>query len=100
MGYSKKRTDRHGKPRYTACYLDVRGSLRSAGTFTNKKDSDKAWHRQAVPVIVVSQAMVWVTAGQRRRDHVEVQAVLAYEAGRREPIGQRADDPEHLDHRA
>jgi len=24
MGYSKKRLDRHGKPRYTACYLDVR----------------------------------------------------------------------------
>jgi hypothetical protein len=45
MGYSKKRTDRHGKPRYTACYLDVRGSLRSAGTFTNKKDSDKAWQQ-------------------------------------------------------
>ena len=45
MGYSKKRTDRHGKPRYTACYLDVRGSLRSAGTFTSKRDSDKAWQQ-------------------------------------------------------
>src|SRR5215467_11681472 len=45
MGYSKKRLDRHGKPRYTACYLDVRGSLRSAGTFANKKDSDKAWQQ-------------------------------------------------------
>jgi integrase len=45
MGYSKKRTDRHGKPRYTACYLDVRGSLRSAGTFTNKKEADKAWQK-------------------------------------------------------
>lgn len=43
MGYSKKRTDRNGKPRYTACYRDVRGSLRSAGTFSNKKDADKAW---------------------------------------------------------
>jgi hypothetical protein len=42
MGYSKKRTDRNGKARYTACYLDVRGSLRSAGTFSNKKDADKA----------------------------------------------------------
>jgi len=45
MGYSKKRLDRHGKPRYTACYLDVRGSLRSAGTFANKKDPDKAWQQ-------------------------------------------------------
>ena len=45
MGYSKKRTDRNGKPRYTACYLDVRGSLRSAGTFSNKKDADKAWQK-------------------------------------------------------
>jgi integrase len=45
MGYSKRRTDRHGKPRYTACYLDIRGSLHSAGTFTNKKDSDKAWQQ-------------------------------------------------------
>jgi integrase len=45
MGYSKKRIDRHGKPRYTACYLDVRGSERSAGTFANKKDSDKAWQK-------------------------------------------------------
>jgi len=45
MGYSKKPTDRHGKPRFTACYLDVRGSLRSAGTFTSKKDSDKAWQQ-------------------------------------------------------
>jgi hypothetical protein len=42
MGYSKKRIDRHGKPRYTACYLDARGSERSAGTFSNKKDADKA----------------------------------------------------------
>jgi integrase len=43
MGYAKKRIDRHGKPRYTACYLDARGSLRSAGTFTNKKEADRAW---------------------------------------------------------
>jgi integrase len=45
MGYSKKRIDRNGKPRYTACYLDVRGSLRSAGTFSNKKDADRAWQQ-------------------------------------------------------
>jgi integrase len=45
MGYSKKRLDRNGKPRYTACYLDARGTLRSAGTFSNKKDADKAWQQ-------------------------------------------------------
>lgn len=45
MGYSKKRTSRDGKPRYTACYLDVRGALRSAGTFSNRKDADKAWQK-------------------------------------------------------
>jgi hypothetical protein len=29
MGYVKKRIDRHGKPPYTACYLDARGSRSS-----------------------------------------------------------------------
>lgn len=43
MGYSKKRIGKDGKPRYTACYLDMRGQLYSAGTFSSKKDSDKAW---------------------------------------------------------
>ncbi|MFZ2033612.1 MAG: hypothetical protein WAW53_07645 [Candidatus Dormiibacterota bacterium] len=45
MGYSKKRIDRNGKARFTACYLDARGALRSAGTFTSKKDADKAWQK-------------------------------------------------------
>lgn len=43
MGYSRKRADRDGKPRYTAYYWDVKGRERSAGTFANKKDADKAW---------------------------------------------------------
>src|SRR4051812_24530235 len=45
MGYSRKRVGRDGKPRYTAYYLDIRGKERSAGTFSNKKESDKAWQR-------------------------------------------------------
>ncbi len=45
MGYLKERTGRNGKVRYTACYLDVRGSLRSAGTFANKKDASTAWQQ-------------------------------------------------------
>jgi integrase len=48
MGYSKKRHGRNGKPRYTACYVDVRGSLRSAGTFSNKKDADRAWQQAEI----------------------------------------------------
>lgn len=44
MGYAKARTGKEGKTvRYTACYFDLRGSLRSAGTFSNKKEANKAW---------------------------------------------------------
>ena len=39
MGFSRKRTGRDGKPRYTAYYLDLRGRERSAGTFSTKKDA-------------------------------------------------------------
>src|SRR5216684_998052 len=45
MGYSQKRAGRDGKPRYTAVYHDLRGHRHSAGTFSSKKDSDKAWQR-------------------------------------------------------
>jgi integrase len=45
MGYSQKRAGRDGKPRYTAVYHSVRGDRRSAGTFSSKKDSDKAWQQ-------------------------------------------------------
>ncbi|WP_433185627.1 tyrosine-type recombinase/integrase [Actinoallomurus sp. CA-150999] len=48
MGYAKKRKSKDGKFRYTACYLDASGRLRSAGTFSNKKDADKAWQRAEV----------------------------------------------------
>ena len=45
MGYTKKRVGRNGRPRYTACYLDPRGALRSAGTYSSKKAANKAWQR-------------------------------------------------------
>jgi integrase len=45
MGYSQKRVGRDGKPRYTAVYHNMRGDRRSAGTFSNKKDSDKVWQQ-------------------------------------------------------
>ncbi|MFI6763495.1 tyrosine-type recombinase/integrase [Micromonospora sp. NPDC050417] len=45
MGYSRKRVGHSGKPRYTAYYPDLRGEERSAGTFGNAKEADKAWQR-------------------------------------------------------
>ena len=43
MGFLKKRIGRDGKPRYTAVYVDLRGSERSAGTFASAKAADRAW---------------------------------------------------------
>lgn len=43
MGYSRKRTGKDGRPRYTAYYLDLHGRTCSAGTFSSRKDADKAW---------------------------------------------------------
>jgi integrase len=50
MGFSRKRTGRDGKPRYTAYYLDIRGQERSGGTFSNKKDANDAWKKAEVAV--------------------------------------------------
>jgi len=48
MGYAKKRVGRNGKPRYTAVYLDLRGSERSAGTFASEKAANRAWQSAEV----------------------------------------------------
>ena len=48
MGYAKKRTGKDGKPRYTAVYLDLRGSERSAGTFSSEKAANQAWQKAEV----------------------------------------------------
>jgi integrase len=45
MGYSQKRVGHSGKPRYTAVYQDIRGERRSAGTFSSRKDADRAWQK-------------------------------------------------------
>jgi integrase len=50
MGWVKTRTMLDGKVRYTACYLDIRGKERSAGTFSNAKQAAKAWQRAEVKV--------------------------------------------------
>jgi integrase len=43
MGWSKKRKYAKGKAAYTAMYRDIRGAERSAGTFSSRKQADKAW---------------------------------------------------------
>ncbi|MEV4840967.1 tyrosine-type recombinase/integrase [Nonomuraea sp. NPDC049486] len=45
MGFSRKRLGVGGKPHYTAYYNDIKGVRRSAGSFTSKKEADKAWQR-------------------------------------------------------
>ena len=52
MGFSRKRIGRDGRPRYTAYYLDIRGTARSAGTYPSRKDADRAW--QAAEVVQAS----------------------------------------------
>jgi integrase len=48
MGFARKRIGKDGKPRYTATYVDLRGSIRSAGTFTTEKAADRAWQKAEV----------------------------------------------------
>ncbi len=50
MGYSFKREDSKGRVRWTACYRDLRGKVRSAGTFSNQRLADRAWQRKEVQV--------------------------------------------------
>src|SRR5690242_21725756 len=50
VGYSRKRVGRDGRPRYTAYYWDAKDRERSAGTFPNKKDADRAWQRAEAKV--------------------------------------------------
>jgi integrase len=48
MGYSKKRVGKDSKPRYTAVYVDLRGSERSAGTFPSERAANRAWQQAEV----------------------------------------------------
>jgi integrase len=48
MGFAKKRFGKDGQPRYTAVYVDLRGSERSAGTFASEKAADRAWQKAEV----------------------------------------------------
>jgi len=45
MGWTQKRTTRNGGIRYRACYRDLRGQIQTAGTFSSKRNADKAWQK-------------------------------------------------------
>jgi integrase len=45
MGYSRVRKGKDGRARYTAYYWDIRGQERSAGTYSSRREADKAWQR-------------------------------------------------------
>jgi integrase len=45
MGWVQTRAGRGGRPRYIARYRDVRGAVRSAGTYRTEKEAVRAWHQ-------------------------------------------------------
>ena len=45
MGFARKRIGKNGKIRYQACYDDLQGNRRSAGTYSSKKRADDEWQR-------------------------------------------------------
>jgi site-specific recombinase XerD len=48
VGFARRRVDSDGKVRWTAVYRDLRGRIRSAGTFATEKAADRAWQRVEV----------------------------------------------------
>lgn len=46
MGYTIMRVGKDGTPHWTACYRDLKGRVRSAGTFTTEKRAIREWHRK------------------------------------------------------
>ena len=46
MGWSKNRPNRLGKPRWTAYYRDESEVTRSAGTYSTKREADRAWQEE------------------------------------------------------
>jgi integrase len=48
MGFARKRVGKDGKPRYAASYRDLRGSIRSAGTYASQRAADRAWQKAEV----------------------------------------------------
>lgn len=69
MGYSFERQVKAGI-RYTAVYRDVRGRLRSAGTFTTERQAERAWQR-AEAELAVGRVADPRRGRQLLRDYVE-----------------------------
>jgi Phage integrase, N-terminal SAM-like domain len=47
VGFSRERAGKDGNPRFIALYRDLKGRQRSAGTYTSKRQADRAWRRAA-----------------------------------------------------
>jgi hypothetical protein len=43
MGFTRVRQGRGGGVRYVTHYHDLKGRQRSAGTFSTRKEADRAW---------------------------------------------------------
>ena len=50
MGFARERVGADGRARYTAVYRDLKGRLRSAGTFSQRREADRAWQRAEAKV--------------------------------------------------
>jgi integrase len=50
MGFARERVGADGRARYTAVYRDLKGQLRSAGTFSQRREADRAWQRAEAKV--------------------------------------------------
>lgn len=74
MGYCKQRVNRQGHARYTAYYWDLRGRARSAGTFSRKRDADRAWRRAEAGI--TEGRFLDLTSGRQRFDRYVSEAWL------------------------
>jgi Phage integrase, N-terminal SAM-like domain len=45
MGFPRPRPGSDGTVRYLACYRDIKGEVRSAGTFASEPQANRAWQR-------------------------------------------------------
>jgi hypothetical protein len=70
MGFTRERVAGDGKVRYTAVYRDLKRRVRSAGTFTQRREADRAWQRAEARV---AQGYLGDPARGRQtfRDYVE-----------------------------
>lgn len=62
VGFSRKRIGADGRPRYAALYKDARGQQRSAGSFSSRREADRAW--QAVEATIAAGRPGDVRAGR------------------------------------